>query len=383
MHRWTEEEDSYRHTLRQFVARELAPHVDAWEQAELVPREIFRRMGELGFFGAAYPEAVGGAGGSWWYSAIYAEELAASGSAGLNMSLMVQSDMATPVIAAIGTPAQHAEFLTPAIRGEKIAALGVSEPGAGSDVAGITTTARRVGDEYVVDGAKTYITNGTQADFITLAVRTGGPGHKGLSLLLFPTDVAGFQVTRKLHKIGNHASDTAELAFTGCRVPARCLLGEEGQGFRYIMQNFQGERLIAAVGAVATAQRALDEAIAWARERAAFGRRLLDFQVWRHQLADLLTEVAAARALTYDAVERFVAGGDATLEVSQAKLYATELCMRVVDRCLQLFGGAGYMDDMAIARRWRDVRLWTIGGGTSEIMREIISKRAGLELPVK
>lgn len=373
------EHDAYRAALRAFVSRELAPNVDAWERDELVPRAVFRRMGELGFFGAAYPEAVGGAGGDWWHSVIFAEELAASGSAGANMGFLVQSEMATPVIGALGTPAQHDEFLRPAIAGDKIAALGVTEPGAGSDVAGLRTTARREGDVYVIDGSKTYITNGTQADFITLAVRTGGEGHRGLSLILFPTATPGFTVTRKLRKIGNHASDTAELGFSGCRVPAQNLLGQEGHGFRYIMQNFQGERLIAAVGAVATAQRALEEAIAWARERAAFGRPLLGFQVWRHELAELLTQVAAARWLTYHAVARFDAKEDATLEISQAKLFSTELCQRVADRCLQLFGGAGYMDDLPVARRFRDVRLWTIGGGTSEIMREIIGKRVGLE----
>jgi citronellyl-CoA dehydrogenase len=292
---------------------------------------------------------------------------------------MVQSDMATPVIAALGTREQIAELLTPALRGEKIAALGISEPGAGSDVARISTTARRVGDEYVIDGAKTYITNGTRADFITLAVRTGGPGHGGLSLVLFPTDVKGFSVTRKLHKIGNHASDTAELAFEGCRLPVRYLLGEEHQGFRYIMQNFQGERLIAAVAAVATCERALAEAIAWGHERAVFGQPLLGFQVWRHQLADLMTETEAARWLTYRAVSLFDARLEATREISMAKLFATELLNRVCDRCLQLYGGAGYMNDLMAARRWRDARLLTIGGGTSEVMREIIARRGGLE----
>src|SRR5688572_3972991 len=214
---FTDEHDIFRRSFRDFVEKELRPHTDEWERAESFPREVFRRMGELGFFGMSYPEELGGGGGDYWYNVVYGEELTRSGSAGLNMSLMVQSDMATPIINAIGTREQKEEFLVPALRGEKIAALGISEPGAGSDVAAIRTTARRQGQgqggDYVVNGAKTFITNGTRADFITLAVRTGAEGHAGVSLLLFPTDVKGFRVARKLSKIGNHASDTGELAF--------------------------------------------------------------------------------------------------------------------------------------------------------------------------
>jgi citronellyl-CoA dehydrogenase len=375
---FTEDHELFRKSLRDFVDKELRPHVDEWERAESFPREVFARMGKLGFFGMSYPEELGGGGGDYWYNVAYGEELTRSGSGGLNMALMVQSDMATPVINAIGTREQKQEFLAPAIRGERIAALGISEPNAGSDVASIRTTARRVGDEYVVNGAKTFITNGTRADFITLAVRTGGEGYGGVSLLLFPTDTKGFRVARKLKKIGNHASDTAELAFEDCRVPARYLLGEENQGFYYVMMNFQGERLIAAVSSVANGARAIEEALAYGRERQAFGRPIAQFQVWRHELTQLLTELEAGRWLTYRACDLFNRKQDAVKEISMAKLYCGELAVKIVDRCLQLHGGYGYMDEFPISRRWRDTRLITIGGGTSEIMREIIAKRVGL-----
>ncbi len=372
-----EEHEIYRKSLRDFVAKEMQPYANAWEEKKEFPRELFKRCGELGFLGAHYPTDVGGSGGDWWYAAVWGEELVRSQSAGVNMALAVQTDMATPIIAEIGTREQKDEFLVPALRGDKIAALGVSEPNCGSDVASIRTTARRVGDELVVNGTKCWITNGTRADFITLAVRTGEEGYGGISLLLFPTDVKGFKVTRKIDKMGNHASDTAELAFEDCRVPARWLLGEENQGFFYIMTNFQGERLIAAVMAVAGAQYALDMTIKYCQERTAFGRPLLKFQVWRHTFAELQTEIEAARWLTYRAVDLFVRKQDATKEITMAKLFAGELLNKVVDRCVQAHGGFGYSDEFPISRMFRDSRLITIGGGTSEIMKEILSKRLG------
>ncbi|MSP61262.1 MAG: acyl-CoA dehydrogenase [Myxococcales bacterium] len=372
-----EEHEIFRRSLREFIAREIAPHVDAWERDELFPREVFKRCGELGYFGLHYPEEVGGAGGDYWYSVVWGEELTRSGAAGVNMGLMVQSDMATPIIGELGTKEQKDEFLAPAIRGEKIAALGVSEPGCGSDVASIRTTARRDGDDYVINGAKCWITNGTRADFITLAVRTGGAGFGGISLCTFPTDVKGFAVTKKIKKMGNHSSDTAELSFTDCRIPARYLLGEENHGFYYIMMNFQGERLIAAVAAVAGAQLALDTTIRYTQERSAFGRPLLKFQVWRHTFAELFTDVEAARWLTYRACDLFNQKQEAVKEITMAKLFAGELFNKVVDRCLQAHGGFGYSDEFPISRAFRDARLITIGGGTSEIMKEILSKRLG------
>ncbi|MEK6607828.1 MAG: acyl-CoA dehydrogenase family protein [Myxococcota bacterium] len=373
-----EEHDLFRKSFREFVERELAPHADEWEKAEEFPREVFSRMGKLGYLGLRFPEDVGGAGGDYWYTVAYAEEFPRSRSAGLNMSIMVQTDMATPIIGELGTREQKEEFLVPAIQGEKIAALGVTEPGAGSDVAGIRTTARRVGGDFVINGAKTFITNGTRADFITLAVRTGPEGYGGLSLVLFPTDTKGFRVARKLKKIGNHASDTAELAFDDCRIPVRYLLGEENQGFFYIMMNFQGERLIAAMASRAGAELCLHDAIRYGQERTAFGRPIGKFQVWRHQFVDLATELEAGKWLCYRAADLYDRKQEATREISMAKLYCGELAVRAIDRCLQFYGGYGYVEEFPIARAWRDVRLITIGGGTSEIMKEIIAKRMGI-----
>ena len=374
-----EEHEIFRKTLRDWVAKELAPYANEWEEAELFPREVFKKAGQMGFLGASYPEDVGGAGGDWWYTAVWGEELVRSNCAGMNMGLAVQSTMATPVINEIGTREHKEEFLVPALRGDKVAALGVSEPNCGSDVAAIRTTARKVGDEYVINGAKCWITNGTRADFITLAVRTGAPdsGYGGISLVLFPTDTKGFKVERKIKKAGNHASDTAELSFEDCRIPARYLLGEENQGFYYIMMNFQGERLIAGVKAYAGAQWILDNTIRYCQERSAFGRPILKFQVWRHTFAELSAEIEAARWLTYRAIDLFVRKEDAVKEITMAKLFGGELLNKVADRCLQAHGGFGYSNEFPISRAWRDARLITIGGGTSEIMKEILSKRFG------
>jgi citronellyl-CoA dehydrogenase len=375
---FTDEHEIFRKAFRDFVVKELAPHVDEWEKAELFPREVFRRMGELGYLGLRFSQEQGGAGTDYWYTVAYAEELRHTRCAGLNMALKVQSDMATPIIGELGTKEQIDEFLKPAIRGEKIAALGVSEPDAGSDVASIRTTARKVGGDYVINGAKTFITNGTRADFITLVVRTGPEGFGGISIVTFPTDVKGFKVTRKLKKIGNHASDTAELAFEDCRIPTRYLLGEENQGFRYVMMNFQGERLIAAIGAMCGARMAIEDALRYGREREACGRPILKFQVWRHEFVDLLTQLEAGQWLTYRACDLFNRNVEAVKEISMAKLYCGELAVKVIDRCLQFHGGYGYIEEFPISRQWRDVRLITIGGGTSEIMKEIIAKRMGI-----
>ncbi|MBL8786632.1 MAG: acyl-CoA dehydrogenase family protein [Deltaproteobacteria bacterium] len=372
------EHELLRKTVRDWCTQELRPHADAWEEARLFPREVFNRAGELGLLGIRVPEQWGGQGLDWWYTTAYAEEMVTCGMAGLTMALLVQSDMATPVIHEIGNDYHKANFLAPAVKGEAIAALGVSEPDVGSDVANLRTTARRVGDDLVINGAKTYITNGTRADFITLAVRTGADGFKGISLVLFPTDTKGFKVTKKLEKLGNHSSDTAELFFEDCKIPAKNLLGHENAGFYYIMQNFQGERLVGALSSVAGAQRVLDQTIEFCNDRKAFGRSLLGFQTVRHQLVQLEAELEAARQLCYRAVDLVNRKQNAIREITMAKLIGGELANKVVDRCLQLHGGAGYMAEYEVSRAWRDTRLITIGGGTSEIMREILVKIHGL-----
>jgi len=375
---FTEDHQAFRRTVRELCERELAPHAREWDDAEEFPKALFRRFGELGLFGIRQDPAWGGSGLDYWYVVAYVEELVRSRNAGLNMAMLVHGEMATPVIAEIGTDEQKREFLAPAIRGERIAALAISEPDAGSDVAAIRTTARRDGDDLVVNGSKMWITNGARADFLTMAVRTGGAGHEGISLLLFPTDTPGFQVSRKLEKVGNPSSDTAVLYFEDCRVPRRYLLGEENQGFMHVVMNFQGERLVAAIQAVAAMQQMVEDAIRYGEERKVFGKPVARFQVWRHRLAEHLTGIEAARWLTYRACDLFDRRQVAVKEISMAKLFACDLAQEVAYDCMQLHGGMGYVLETDIARAWRDVRAMTIAGGSSEIMKEIVARQAGL-----
>jgi citronellyl-CoA dehydrogenase len=383
-----EEHDQFRNTVRQFAQKELAPFADEWEKAEIFPNEVFRRAGELGLFGAHYPEEHGGAGGDYWFSVAKAEELPKGHSAGVAMGLLVQSDMATPVISDLGTKEQIEEFLKPAIRGEKIVALGVSEPNAGSDVAGIQTVAKKDGDDYVINGSKTYITNGCRADFVTLLAKTNPEaGAHGCSFFLVPTKTKGFSVSKKLKKVGNHASDTAELAFEDMRIPKRYLLGEENQGFMYLMQNFQTERLIACVSGCAGFELALEESIAFGRERKAFGKPIIKREYWQHKFVDLYAKLEAAKALSYKACdayneERYVKKGPISFEtvklISMAKIIVAETGAEIMDQCLQFHGGAGYIEEYRIGRAWRDQRLLRIGGGTTETMRYYVAKLMGL-----
>ena len=385
---YTEEHELFRKQVRSFVEKELAPNADQWEEDELFPNWVFKRAGELGILGAHYPEDVGGGGGDYWFSAAKAEELVRIGSAGVGMGLLVQSDMATPCINDLGTKEQKEEFLAPALRGEKIAALGVSEPGAGSDVAGLRTTAKKVGGDYVLNGSKTYITNGTRADFVTLLAKTNPEaGARGCTFFLVPTKTKGFSVSKKLKKIGNHASDTAELSFDEMRIPKRYLLGEENQGFMYLMQNFQTERLIASTSCTSGLRIAIDEAIAYGRDRKAFGKPIIKREYWQHKFVDLLTKVEAGQALSYKAAEAYneekhVAKGPISFDtvklISMAKIYVGELSSEVIDQCLQFHGGAGYVEEYHIARAWRDQRLIRIGGGTTETMRYYVAKLLGL-----
>jgi citronellyl-CoA dehydrogenase len=377
---FTPEHEMFRSQIRKFVESELAPHADEWEKEGIFPRWVFEKMGQLGFFGANYPEEQGGSGGDYWYAVVRAEELVRSRSAGVTLSLLVQTDMSTPIIGHIGNKDQIDEFLAPALRGEKIGAICVTEPHAGSDVANIQTTARKDGDDYVINGQKMYITNGTRADFLTMAVRTNPdvPGYAGISFFTVPTNLKGYTIGKKLDKLGNRASDTAILHFDDVRVPKRYLLGEENHGFLHIMQNFQGERLIGSVGGVAGAQATLDGTIQYLRDRKAFGKPLTKFQTVAHKLAELQTNIDVARAYVYKVCEAFNNKEEVTQAVSQAKLFAGEMAVKNVDECLQLFGGAGYLEEYEIARAWRDTRLITIGGGTSQIMKEIISKMMGL-----
>jgi len=382
-----EEHQIFRQQVRTFVENELAPNVDSWEREKLFPNSVFKRAGELGILGAHYPEDVGGSGGDFWMSVVKSEELARCGSAGVTMGLLVQADMATPVIADLGSREVKDEFLAPAIRGEKVAALGVSEPGAGSDVAGLRTTARVVGDDYVINGSKTYITNGTRADFITLMVKTDpDAGHSGISIIVCPTDVKGFSVSKKLEKAGNWSSDTAELFFEDVRVPKRYLLGQEGMGFVYLMQNFQSERLVGCVSGLEGSKLALDRSVQFGRERVAFGKPLIKREYWQQKFVDLYTKYEAAKALTYNACaayneDKFVNQGMLSMEttriVSMSKAYVGDVTGEIMDQCLQFHGGMGYLEDLWVARAWRDARLFRIGGGATEVMRYATAKIMG------
>jgi citronellyl-CoA dehydrogenase len=384
---YTEEHDLFRKQVRAFAEKELAPHVEEWERDHLFPSWVFKKAGELGILGAHYPEEVGGGGGDYWFSVAKSEELVRSEMAGVTMGLLVQSDMATPCINELGTREQKEEFLRPALAGDRVAALGVSEPGAGSDVAGIRTTARKEGGDYVINGSKTYITNGTRADFVTLLVKTdANAGYGGISIILFPTDTKGYGVSRKLEKMGNHSSDTAELFFEDCRVPQRYLLGEEGKGFYYLMQNFQSERLIGSTSALAGAFRALDRSIAFGRERQAFGKPLLAREVWKHKFADLYTKAEAAKALCYAAAEdfnreRYVHKSEISFEtvkkIAMCKLFVGDVANEAIDTAVQFHGGMGYLEELWVARAFRDQRLFRIGGGTSEVMKYMIAKIMG------
>ena len=375
---WTDEHEMIRRTVRQFTEERLYPHRAEWDkQGHWPAREIFKEMAELGLLGIKVDTEYAGAGLDWWSNVAFIEELGWCRNAGVVMSILVNTEFATGVIADIGTPEQKEEFLAPVVRGEKIAALAVSEPDCGSDVSAIRTTAKEDGDDFVINGAKTYITNASFADFITLAVRTGEDGYGGISLVLFPTDTPGFSVGRKLDKLGTRSVDSSEIHFDNCRIPKRNLLGMLNGGFIHIMQNFQGERLCGSLMAVQGMDIAVQDAIAFGNERKAFNRPIIKFQVWKHKFAEHLTAIRAARMLTYHAVDKIISGEDPTMEVSMSKLFAADIAQKVVYDCLQFHGGSGFIEEYDIARTYRDMRLLPIGGGTSEVMKEIISKYSG------
>ncbi|GMU60941.1 MAG: putative acyl CoA dehydrogenase [Myxococcaceae bacterium] len=376
---FTEEHEAFRKTVRAFIEREVKPFVPAWEEAEAFPRELYFKAAALGLFGLKYEEAYGGTNAGFLYEAVATEELSKCGSGGVAAGLGAQMTIGTGPIHSFGSDAQKRKFLAPAIKGEKIGAFAVTEPNAGSDVAGLRTVAKRDGDSYVINGAKTYITSGVRADYVIAAVKTDmTKGHKGLSMIIVEKGTPGFGVAKKLKKLGWRASDTAELVFEDCRVPKENLLGPEGNGFAQIMGNFQWERLSLALGAIGAAEDILAKVTAYVRERQAFGQAVAKFQVVKHRLADMATELEAARQLTYHALRLHVAGEWALGQTAMAKKLATEMCCKLADQSLQLHGGAGYMMEFDIQRHWRDARLGPIGGGTSEIMNEIIAKSLGL-----
>ena len=366
-----------RDTVRSFVQREILPYVNDWEEAGEFPRELYKKAAEAGILGIGAPEQWGGSGEDVFMKVAACEEMVRCTSGGVGASLG-SLDIGLPPVWKWGSQALQQKVVPPVLAGDKIAALAVTEPGGGSDVANLRTRAVRDGDHYVVNGSKTFITSGVRADYYTVAVRTGDPGFGGISLLLVEKDTPCFTVGRKLKKMGWWASDTAELFFEDCRVPAENLIGAENGGFFCIMSNFQMERLILAVTANMTAQVALDEAMAYAREREAFGRPIAGFQVTRHKLAEMATQVAVSREFTYRVAARLANGEDCVLDVSMAKNQATQCADRVTWDAVQIFGGAGYMRGTVVERLFRDNRILSIGGGTYEIMNEVIAKRLGL-----
>ena len=367
--------DMVRKSVRDFIRKEILPFIDEWEEAGEFPREIYKKAADVGILGMGYPEAYGGTPGNVFFQIAVSEELMRSTSGGFCAGLG-SLNIAIPPILNLGTEEQKNKFIPPVLAGEKIAALGITEPGGGSDVANIQTTAERDGDDYIINGSKTFITSGCRADQLTCAVRTGGEGAHGISLIVIEADTPGYSTSEKLKKTGWWASDTAEIFFNNCRVPAANLIGEENQGFYGIMMNFQAERLSLAVMANMTARMALEEAIKYAKERKAFGKSLTGFQVNRHKLADMATLVEASTEFTYRVAAKIGAGVDQVKEVSMAKNFACDASDKVTYDAVQLFGGYGYMRGYTVERLYRDNRILSIGGGTREVMNEIISRLA-------
>ncbi len=380
MARWpfTEEHELLRKEIRSFVETELAPHALEWEENEF-PDWVFQRVGEMGYLGLSYPEEYGGDGGDYLCSIVRAEEMGRCNSGGLGMALAVQTDMAVPPVLKFGTEEQKQKYLVPALKGEKIFCLGISEPNAGSDVQGIETTAKKVDGGWVINGRKIFITNGRRAHAMTLVAKTDrDAGHQGISLFIIDTGTPGYKVERTLDKLGMHASDTGEISFTDMFVPDENLLGKEGEGFYNISWELQGERLIGAAGSIAGARRGFEAALAYAKERKTFGKPIGKHQAIGHMLAEMATEVEAAQQLVYTAAWKVNKGEYPVREISMAKLITGEVSWRTIDNCMQIFGGMGYSMELPVQRGWRDSRLLRIGGGTDEVMREIIGRMEGL-----
>jgi acyl-CoA dehydrogenase len=374
---FTEEHEDFRAAVRRFVETELRPHAREWEEARWFPNEVFLRCGELGYLGLKYPEEYGGQGGGYLADAVFAEELSRAGSGGVSAGIGAHASIATPPVWKFGTEDQKQRYLAPAIRGEKIAALGITEPDAGSDVAAIRTFAKRVDGGYLVNGSKMFITNGVRADFIVTAVKTTPEGgHHGISFLII--DRGEGMTSSPIEKLGWHASDTALISLQDVFVPEHNLLGEENRGFYLIMANFQWERLLMALGSVGGMQAAFERTLQYAKERQAFGKPISRHQAIRHKFADMATTIESGRCVTYNALRKFVEGEDAVREVTIAKLATQRAAFDVMDECLQIHGGAGYMVEYDIERAARDARLGPIGGGTDEIMKEILGKTLGL-----
>jgi alkylation response protein AidB-like acyl-CoA dehydrogenase len=375
---FTDAHDELRTHIARFLEREVVPHLEEWEET-MFPDSIFRRFGEMGLLGLRYPVEYGGQGGDYFSAVVLSEEMARHGLGGLGMAIAVQTEMATPPVFKFGSEEQRRRFIVPAITGEKIAAIAMTEPDAGSDLAGIQTVARKEGDHWVINGSKIFITNGARADWVLVVCKADRErGHAGYQLIVVEKGTPGFKVARTLKKLGMHSSDTAELVFEDCRVPAENLIGDEGEGWRQLMWELQGERMIAAAGEVAGAERLYEYAMEYARNRNAFGQPIANFQVIKHRLVDMASRTECVKAFVYQTAKRWDDGEYPVREISQAKLLASQNVVWVADQAIQILGGHGYMREFPVERAWRDSRLSRIGAGTDEIMKEIIAKNYGL-----
>jgi len=376
---FNKEHEQVRKALRDFVNKRINPFVDEWEAQGIAPlHELFKEMGELGFLGIRYDPKYGGEGLDYWYETVMLEEISHIKCGAIPMAIAVQTNMATPAIDQFGSEYLKERYLRAAIKGDMVGAIAVTEPGAGSDVAALQTFARRDGDSYILNGSKTYITNGTQADFLTLLARTSdAPGYHSFSLFVVPTHLPGFKISKKLDKLGMRSSDTAELYFDDLRIPAENLIGEEGEGFIYQMQQFQHERFSALPMCYIGGEDMIRETVEYLRGRTVFGKPLIKKQVLRHRLVQWLSELECLRQLTYHIVRLKMAGRDATREISMGKLLGGDLLNKVADGCLQMYGGMGFMNEMRISRFFRDARLISIGGGASEVMSDVLAKLEG------
>ena len=378
--KWTDEHESIRETAAKFVDNEINPFVDQWEEDGIFPaHELFKKLGDLGMLGISKPEKYGGLGLDYSYSIVFAEEMGRIQTGGVGMGIGIQTDMSTPALAKFGSEELCNEFLVPAISGDAVTSIAVSEPHAGSDVAAIKTEAKKDGDDYVINGTKMWISNSTQADYFCLLANTSeGQRHKNKSLIIVPSDTPGVSLSEPLNKLGMRSSDTAQIFFDDVRVPQKNRIGEEGMGFMYQMFQFQEERIYAAASALKSYENIIQETIEYTKQRETFGKPILDNQIVQFKLAELQTEVELLRALTYNAVEEYIDGKDVLTKASMVKLKSGRLGRELTDACLQFWGGMGFMWESSVARAYRDTRLGSIGGGSDEVMLGIISKQMGL-----
>ena len=378
--KWTDEHESIRETAAKFEDNEINPFVDQWEEDGIFPaHELFKKLGNLGMLGISKPEKYGGLGLDYSYSIVFAEEMGRIQTGGVGMGIGIQTDMSTPALAKFGSEELCNEFLVPAISGDVVTSIAVSEPHAGSDVAAIKTEAKKDGDDYVINGTKMWISNSTQADYFCLLANTSeGQRHKNKSLIIVPSDTPGVSLSEPLNKLGMRSSDTAQIFFDNVRVPQKNRIGEEGMGFMYQMFQFQEERIYAAASALKSYENIIQETIEYTKQRETFGKPILDNQIVQFKLAELQTEVELLRALTYNAVEEYIDGKDVLTKASMVKLKSGRLGRELTDACLQFWGGMGFMWESSVARAYRDTRLGSIGGGSDEVMLGIISKQMGL-----